>query len=236
MRLPIVLLAATTLLPGSCIHSALQPVEVTKLSAPVSYEVDVQPVLDQRCAVCHSCYNAPCQLKLTSFEGTDRGDSKARVYSSSRLTGRAPTRMFVDAQTTEEWRAKGFHGVTENTAEGDYNDSIMLQLLAAKVGRPMARQDYHAEAGDLTCSANDRELGAFLGKHPDRGMPFGFPALRPQEYAILATWLQQGARGPGPEERAQRASPSPANAAEIEKWEGFLNHEDAKHAMTARYL
>ena len=236
MRLPIVLFVATTLFLGACIHAALQPVEVRMLSAPVSYEADVQPLIDRRCAVCHSCYNAPCQLKLTSFEGVNRGSSKARVYSSSRLTNQPPTRLFIDAQATEEWRAKGFHSVTENTAEGDYNDSLMLQLLAAKTGRPTTRHDYHAEADDLTCSANDRELGAFLGRHPDRGMPFGFPALRPQEYAILATWLQQGAEGPGPEKRAQLTSPSPANAAEIEKWEGFLNRGDAKHAMTARYL
>jgi hypothetical protein len=209
---------------------------VKTLSAPVSYADDVQPLLDQRCGVCHSCYNASCQLKLTSFEGVDRGGSKARVYSSSRLTNQPPTRLFVDAKTTGEWRAKGFHSVTENTAEGGYNDSIMLQLLAAKMGRPMTRDDYHPEADDLTCSANDRELSAFLGRYPDRGMPFGFPALQPHEYAILATWLQQGAMGPGPEEKARLTSPSPANASEIKKWEGFLNSEGAKHAMTARYL
>ena len=59
MRLPIVLFVATTLLLGACIQSALQPVEVRTLSAPVSYEADVQPLLDRRCAACHSCYNAP---------------------------------------------------------------------------------------------------------------------------------------------------------------------------------
>ena len=166
MRLPIALFVATTLLLGACIKAALQPVPVRTLSAPVSYQADVQPLLDRRCAVCHSCYNGPCQLKLSSFEGTDRGGSKDRVYSSSRLSGQAPSRLFIDAQTSEEWRAKGFHSVTENTAEGAYNDSLMLQLLAAKMGRPMTRHDYHSEAADLSCSANGKELGAFLGRHP----------------------------------------------------------------------
>ena len=39
----------------------------------VDYWRDVKPVLDSRCAVCHGCYDAPCQLKLTAFEGIDRG-------------------------------------------------------------------------------------------------------------------------------------------------------------------
>ena len=32
----------------------------------VSYRRDVKPILDQRCVVCHGCYDAPCQLKLGS--------------------------------------------------------------------------------------------------------------------------------------------------------------------------
>ena len=29
---------------------------------------DVEPVLVKRCVVCHSCYNSPCQLKLSSWD------------------------------------------------------------------------------------------------------------------------------------------------------------------------
>ena len=47
---------------------------------PASFVKDVKPVLDRRCVVCHSCYNAACQLKLSSFEGAERGGSKDRVY------------------------------------------------------------------------------------------------------------------------------------------------------------
>ena len=35
----------------------------------VSFHEEVQPILEQRCVVCHSCYDAPCQLNLTSYEG-----------------------------------------------------------------------------------------------------------------------------------------------------------------------
>jgi len=40
---------------------------------PVSYNHDIKPLLEKRCVVCHSCYDAPCQLKLSSGEGITRG-------------------------------------------------------------------------------------------------------------------------------------------------------------------
>jgi hypothetical protein len=220
---------------AACFH-ALSPVEVTPLPTSVSYLADVRPILDHRCVVCHSCYNAPCQLKLSSFEGVDRGGSKASVYSSSRLRPQDPTRLFIDAQSTEAWRTKGFHSVTESAADGSYNDSIMLHLLDAKRKQPESRGAYHAEATDLTCAATPRELGSFLDRSPDRGMPFGFPSLSARQYSTLATWLQEGAEGPSAQELLELVTPAPAAAAEIAKWETFLNHDDAKHALTARYL
>ncbi len=227
--------AAAALLIVACIQ-IVPPVKVATLALPVSYLDDVEPILEKRCVACHSCYNAPCQLKLGSFEGLDRGGSKDPVYSSSRLMGKDPTRLFIDAQTTEDWRAKGFHSVAQNTAAGMYNNSVLLHLLEAKMKRPRSRGEYQAEATDLTCASNTREVSAFLDRHPDRGMPFGFPALSPREYSILASWLQQGAVGPTPKEQAELTRPSQAAAVEIAKWETFLNRDDAKHAMTARYL
>ncbi len=229
------LIAAVAVLAAACIQ-IIPPVRVARLATPVSYLDDVDPILENRCVVCHSCYNAACQLKLGSFEGLDRGGSKASVYSSSRLTSQDPTRLFIDAQSTEGWRAKGFHSVTQNTADGPYNNSVMLHLLEAKMKQPQSRGEYHAEATDLTCAANTREVSAFLDRHPERGMPFGFPAVSPQEYSVLASWLQQGAFGPTPQQQSELAAPSEAAVREIAKWESFLNQEDAKHAMTARYL
>lgn len=34
----------------------------------LDYFIDVEPILVKRCVVCHSCYNSPCQLKLSSWE------------------------------------------------------------------------------------------------------------------------------------------------------------------------
>ncbi|NRB42698.1 MAG: 9-hexadecenoic acid cis-trans isomerase, partial [Pseudomonadales bacterium] len=82
--------------------------EVETLSAGhIDYWQDVKPIVESRCVVCHACYDAPCQLKLSSVEGIDRGASKALVYEGTRLTAAAPTRLFEDAQTTQEWRNAG---------------------------------------------------------------------------------------------------------------------------------
>ena len=52
----------------------------------VDYWSDVKPVIEQRCVVCHGCYDASCQLKMSSIEGIERGASKEVVYQQSRLT------------------------------------------------------------------------------------------------------------------------------------------------------
>jgi len=227
---------ATLLLVAGCLLRTAPPEPVQGLARPISYSEDVKPILDTRCAVCHSCYNSPCQLKLSSYEGVDRGGSKAAVYSSSRLATQPPTRLFLDAESTAQWRAKGFHSVTESTKLGVDNDSIMLYLLDAKRRDPIPRGEYRAEATDLSCSANQREVRTFLGRHPQRGMPFGFPALPQEEHNILSNWLVLGAQGPSFAEQAELVAPSAGAAAEIQKWERFLNRDDPKHAMTARYL
>ena len=51
----------------------------------ISYNEKVRPVLESRCVVCHGCYDAPCQLKLSSPEGIHRGANKKKVYYHSYL-------------------------------------------------------------------------------------------------------------------------------------------------------
>jgi hypothetical protein len=235
IRIPILFFVFAFISLG-CAPPAAPPIIVEPLARPVSFLDDVKPVLDRRCVVCHSCYNAGCQLKLSSYEGIDRGGSKEAVYSSSRLEPQNPSRLFMDAHSTAAWRERGFHSVIENHASSPANNAIMLQTLEAKKERPRPVGEYRAEAADLTCPADPDEAGAFLASFPDRGMPFGFPEIDHGERAILATWLARGASGPSAEEQTQLVTPSAADASEIAKWEAFLNLEDPKHAMTARYL
>ncbi len=220
---------------GTCAQ-APPPIPVDEGAPAVGYLEEVKPILDRRCVVCHSCYNAPCQLQLGSYEGVARGGSKLAVYDSARLTPQEPTRLFFDASSTPGWRKKGFHSVTESSLEGSANDSLMLYLLEARRRAPGIQKDFRPEAPGLSCPADGPELGGVLARHPDRGMPFGFPPVSDAEYDTLAAWLAQGARGPSPEEQHGLETPSAASAAHIERWEEFLNGDDPKHAMTARYL
>lgn len=224
------------LLVSGCTRIAPPPLAIQVPAHQINYLKEIKPLLDKRCAVCHSCYNSPCQLKLSSYEGVDRGGSKKAVYNATRLTTMDPTRLFIDAKSTEEWRQKDFYAVTENTAQEGFNNSLMLQILHHKMQNPKSTGDYYSEADDLTCSATAIELDGYLSKHPNRGMPFGFPPLKEEEFDLIAGWLAQGASGPDEQQQLALVTPRPADAAAIEKWERFLNTADPKYQMTARYL
>ncbi len=196
----------------------------------------VKPILDKRCVVCHSCYNSPCQLKLSSYEGVDRGSSKKTIYDATRLTTMDPTRLFIDAGTTEEWRQKEFFSVTESNVDMGINNSLMMQLLSHKIAHPESTGEYHPEADDLICSATDIELDGYLSKHPNRGMPFGFPPLTRKEFSTIEGWLANGAKGPDAVEQATLTAPAVEDIDSISQWEHFLNTDSAKYGMTARYL
>ena len=60
--------------------------------APLSYRSDVQPILEHRCVVCHGCYDAPCQLLLSS-----PARHRARRQQGGRLRHRAPEATRADA-------------------------------------------------------------------------------------------------------------------------------------------
>ncbi len=236
MRLRRGLAWVTVALVVGCATKTLPPVAITVPALQIDYLTDVKPILDKRCAVCHSCYNAACQLKLSSFEGIDRGATKKSVYDAARLFSEDPTRLFIDAQSTQQWRKKDFISVTDSTVSNGMNDSIMIQLLSHKMKYPESAGEYRPETDELTCSRNQEELGGFLKKHPNRGMPYGFPPLKQDEFKVIAGWLSQGAKGPDAIQQAELVAPKASDAREIEKWEAFLNGADAKHAMTARYL
>ncbi|WP_457576154.1 fatty acid cis/trans isomerase [Desulfomarina sp.] len=212
------------------------PVAIEIPEKRIDYTEEVKPILVKRCVVCHSCYNSPCQLKLSSYEGLDRGATKKAVYNSYRLKTMDPTRLFIDAENTAGWRKKGFHSVRESSAPDGYNNSFMIQLLAHKMKNPVSVGEYRSEAKDLTCAETGEELGVYLEKHPNGGMPFGFPPLKKKEFQTVAGWLAQGGHGPSREERARLEKVSPADGEMIARWEDFLNRDDAKYAMTARYL
>ena len=230
------IMAISILACSGCAHYTLPKIVYAPEDTNITYK-DVKPLLDKRCVVCHSCYNSPCQAKLSSFDGIDRGATKLAVYNATRLHAQDPTRLFVDAQTTKEWRKKGFFTLTQSKENNvTHNDSIMIHLLYDKKMHPQIIGDYEPERDKLTCPRNKEELGEYLYDKPNHGMPYGFPALKEGEYRTLAQWLAQGAKGPDSLEQKALQTPSKAALREIKQWESFFNAKDAKHQMTARYL
>ena len=221
---------------AGCAAKALPPVTFTMPTRTIAYQEVVKPLLDKRYTVCHSCYNSPCQLKLDAYEGADRGATKRAIYNSSRLSSMEPTRLFTDAQSTAEWRDKKFYSVTDSTVSQGLNNSIMLQMLSHKMKNTKSVGEYLPESEDLTCPENAKELGGYLEKHPNNGMPFGFPPLKQDEFAIIAGWLVQGAKGPDAARQAALTTPKASDALAVRQWEAFLNQDDPKHAVTSRYL
>ncbi|ELK8589050.1 TPA: fatty acid cis/trans isomerase [Vibrio vulnificus] len=198
---------------------------------------DVKPIIENRCVVCHACYDAPCQLKLSSVEGIDRGASKTLVYQGTRLTATAPTRLFEDAQTTQEWRDAGFHPVLNErvqTGVANIDAGLIARLLQQKERHPLPQQD-QLEGFDFsidreqTCPTIE-EFDQYERTNPSWGMPFGMPNLSAKEHQTLMAWLENGAitNDHLPLTREQ--------AAEITRYEQMFNKSSRKNQLAARYI
>ncbi len=138
------------------------------------YRQQVQPIIEKRCVVCHGCYDAPCQLKLSSAEGIDRGASKAKVYSGSRLRAATTSRLFIDHDSTAQWRDNGFYPVlNERDQNPDTNQqaSVMSRLLTLKQQHPLPEGEILADSFDLALNREQQcpkleELDQFERKFP----------------------------------------------------------------------
>ena len=212
--------------------------ESAESDAGKHYLDTVQPILEQRCVVCHGCYDSPCQLNLASPEGIDRGASEAKVYGAARQKEAPLTRLFEDALSTAEWRSKGFSPVLneqEQTPEANLQASVMHHMLALKRDNPLPEDKLLADSFDLRLSrkqqcAKPDEFEKFSRKFPLWGMPYGLPGLADAEFQALEQWLQAGAK------MAHPPAPGPAFEAEIARWEEFLNGDSLKQQLMSRYL
>ena len=236
MRKQSLLVVLFILIFAGCSYAPPPPVKVSVSNVKVDYLHDVKPILDKRCVTCHSCYNSPCQAKFSSFDGVDRGGSKEAVYAAFRLDPADPTRLFIDAKSTDEWRKKEFFSLTDSTAPKGYNNSLMAQLLEDKKLHPEVIGKYAPETDELTCSQNLEELAEYQDDHPNHGMPYGYPALEKDEYNTILQWLAQGAKGPSEAQQKKLEGMTEIARVEVNQWEAFLNQQDAKHQMTARYI
>lgn len=195
------------------------------------YPPDVKPIVEQRCMVCHGCYDAPCQLKLDAWAGIQRGASKEQVYSL-RLNAAPPTRLFEDAQTAEQWRRKGFYPMlNEQTPE----QSVLVRMLELKQQHPLPVGNTLPDSITLGLEREQqctkpRDFNTFAANNPLWGMPYGLPGLDKDEHATLSDWLLQGAQG------VPVAPPSAAEVAAVQQWEAFFNGNSLKQMLMSRYM
>jgi hypothetical protein len=210
--------------------SVLLLLSVTAL-AESDYPPEVKHIVEQRCMVCHGCYDAPCQLKLDAWAGLQRGASKEIVYAT-RIRAAAPTRLFEDAQTTEQWRGKGFYPVLDATQP---EQGVVARLLALKQQHPLPAGERLPDSFTLgldraqQCTTPDA-LDAFVNENPLWGMPYGLPGLEQNEHDALSGWLARGAPG------VAKAAPTAEESKAVQHWEAFFNGESLKQQLMARYM
>jgi len=204
----------------------------------VDYWTDVKPVVEKRCVVCHACYDAACQLKMSSIEGIERGATSKTIYNQSRLNMAQPTRLFIDAQTVPEWRTLGFHPVLNeygDSVEANKEAGVMHRILKLKEAEPLPETKRLPDSFDLGLSrkqfcATPASFDEYARKHPLWGMPYGLPGLDAERQSTLLQWLEQGAT-------YTARPPLPAKFVnEVQVWESFLNGDSLKSQLSSRYI
>lgn len=215
-----------------------QEVILAEQQHKVSFVKDVKPILDNRCVVCHGCYDAPCQLKLGSMDGIDRGASKQVVYDATRFKAANPTRLFVDETNTADWRKRAFYPVLnerQDSAVANLDNSLLAKMLDLKRTNPQPGsgklgKDYDLTFDrDLQCPAIN-EFAKYQHEHPKWGMPYAMPGLSNQDEQLIKRWLQEGAK----------VEPLPASPEqtlkEVAQWERYFNGTSLKQKLVARYI
>lgn len=195
---------------------------------------DASQIFESRCVVCHGCYDAPCQLKLGSYEGIRRGATRALVYDPARLTAAAPTRLGIDAHDVADWRERGFQPIVPEGDQRDPTRSVLRRMLELKRNHRTQSTELDADLTfaldrEQTCATTDT-FDEFAEVHPAWGMPYGLPALSEAEHGQLVRWIDAGAPStePGPlSEALQR---------EVMRWEAFFNDPSLKARLAARYI
>ena len=200
---------------------------------------DVKPILENRCVVCHGCYDAPCQLKLSSPEGIDRGTSPEDVFGT-RFDEIEPTRLFIDAKTTQAWRDKKYPfkpvlNERSQTPEANLHGSVLYRVLEQKIHHPLPTTETLPDSFDFsltrsqTCSSIEA-LDEYQEDYPLAGMPYGLPAINTDEFSVLKNWLRQGSP------MAQPKALTPSIKRRVADWEKRLNGSDNKSVLIGRYL
>ena len=213
--------------------------DAVAIPAPTSPDFDAKTLLqtvERRCVVCHGCYDAPCQFRMTSAKGVSRGASKQPIYDSSRLEEAPLTRLGVDASSVDAWRSLGFFSVTPAPEDADPAQSILWRMLLLGKKHPVPQNATLPKSIDLgitrelSCPAPD-EFERYERKNPFGGMPYAMAPMADDEWSTLSAWVSAGA----PALQQNQLMSDEINI-HIAEWERFLNGDALKERLVARYL
>ncbi len=191
---------------------------------------------DRRCVVCHGCYDAPCQLKLSSWDGIARGATHAKVYEPTRLREADPTRLGIDHTTLEAWRDVGFHPVLPENAVVDPAQALITRMLDLKRENPLLldaqplSKDFDIGIDREEQCPNEKEFGGYRKEHPGWGMPYALPGLADADHQSLVGWVAAGTPHQEP------AALLPEVEQSIARWEAFFNAPGLKQQVVSRYI
>lgn len=205
----------------------------------------VQPILEKRCVVCHSCYEAPCLMHFTSYEGIQRGLTKHErfeIFSDSLPNRIRDAPLYIGENNSPrwdqpEWAKRDFSAIFQTLPSGKIDLKNSLFALAIKQGRLNTPDfNYHENIDPEvhTCAQNSKELKSIYYKNPLRGMPYALLALEDSDYNILNEWMLRGA--PGPTLETKNIWDLPSNPETILLFEKFFNKDNPKAQLTARYI
>ena len=225
---------------GPADPAALRPARSRRLPGQ-SYAQTIQPILDRRCVVCHACYDAPCQLKTTSWEGLARGASKTPVYDATRLLAAdavAPLRRRRQGRRSGATR-DFFPVLNEHAphARGQSHRRPDAPPAGAQAAASAADRGRRRQAGWTSRSTARRrarparEIDAYERKRSrTAACPSACPALT-RRRARRADALARAGRAV----RRPRRAPPPLAQQRVAQWERFFNGDSLKEQLFARY-
>ncbi len=197
------------------------------------YTSEIQPIFDKKCIACHSCYNSPCQLNLTSFEGVSRGAHTENIFDFNSVDAKKPTRLYQDANNIEGWQKLGFFSVTQKKPQ-----DLLLHLITAPAGIESGKQKKYDSEYSRVCIKDSTEdsMEEYRELNPAGRMPFGLPKLTQEEIQKIKLWLDTGAKGPNLLSLEESIREDKALDKRIAKWEDFFNRDGLKAKLSSRYL
>ena len=199
----------------------------------------VKQIIDNRCVVCHGCYSSPCNLKLDSLAGLERGASPKDMYLSRPFKAMDPNRLLQDAQKLEDWQSEkhAFHSVHMPL---DGAPSLIEQLLEARhnpeKNSPKKNFKFSPETS-RSCAKDQNELDKYLSKNGSLGgMPYGMAPLSENELDALLSWIRGNQLKYLTHNLEDEFKLTPKAQPLGLIVEDFLNRNTLKETLVARYL